>query len=152
MDNQQANPLHIGWIAGIIDGEGWLILNRQLLPSGNFRYVPVVGVNATSQAMIDQIQAICLSWGIGTWVGKRNFKNHWKDQYALNVRGFQRASKLLKIITPHLVVKPKQAVALQKYIDLRIGKDRLEPCGAEEQALYELLKQLNQKGKASTTK
>jgi hypothetical protein len=153
MENQQAKShFEMGWLAGIIDGEGWLILNEQKLPSKNVRMVPVIGVNCTSQLMIDEIQRICHKHNIGTWVGERKFDNHWKDQFVINIRGQERAKKLLDLIGHRLILKSPQAALLLRFIEYRQAKTVHDPYGEAEQAFRRELQKLNQKGKASTTK
>lgn len=153
MDNQQANTyFKIGWITGILEGEGWFILNRQLLPSGNYRYVPVIGMNNTSEEVVQRYANILKEWDIGIWIGKRKFletKN--KDQWITNVRGFQRCKKFISVIKPYLQHKIRQLELLEEYIEHRNGLGKDDPCGAYEESIFKKVQELNRKGKASTT-
>jgi len=149
MDNQQSKSLYeLGWLVGMIEGEGWMILNRQLLPSKNYRYVPVIGMNSTSKILADEMARILKSLDIGVWIGKRNFKNpKWSDQYVLNVRGFKRCKKLLKIINQFLLYKKVQGELLLDYINYRSRFTNKDSCGEIEENYYINFKMLNQKGK-----
>jgi len=153
MDNQQTNSLiDMGWLAGIIDGEGWLILNEKSQQRNGLSYAPVVGVNCTSQLMINKIQEICQKEGIGTWVGERHFSNHWKNQYVINIRGMMRVEKLLRYIAPYLVLKQPQAELLLDFINYRKQKTVHDSYGTTEKAFRQKLQEMNRKGKVSTTK
>jgi len=144
-DNQQVKDLfELGWISAIIDGEGWLIFNKQLLPSKNFRYVPVVGMNNTSLKIADNMENILKRWEIGLWRGKRNFINpNHKSQYVINVRGFKRVKKLLDIITPYLIDKKEQAEIMVEYIQYRESLPLKSACGEKEESFRQRIIELN---------
>lgn len=152
-DNSQAKTyFELGWVAAILDGEGWLILNRQLLPSGYYRYVPVIGMNTTSQKIVNRYVEILKSWNVGCWVGERKFlKTQHKNQFVTNVRGFERCNKLLKIIQPYLIEKRTQGEVMMNYIAYRQPLNKNDHCGEVEEKYFLTMQNLNQTGKASTT-
>ena len=154
-DNQQAKTFfNLGWIAAFLEGEGWFILNRRNFRGKHYVYTPVIGVNSTSQKLVNQLGDILRGWDVGYWTSKRKFletKN--KDQYIINVRGFKRCSKLLDKIIPYLNDKKKQAELLKEFIDYRMQfyNNRHKHCGEKEEEYRQKLQCLNRKGKASTT-
>jgi hypothetical protein len=149
MDNQQPKSLYeLGWLVGMIEGEGWIILNRQLTKSNNYKYVPVIGMNSTSKILADEMSRIIKSMDVGVWEGFRKSKNaKWADQVVLNVRGFKRCKKLLDIIYPHLLLKKEQAKLILDYIEYRSQFTHKESCGDVENKFWEILHKLNEKGK-----
>jgi len=154
-DNQQAKSFfNLGWIVAILEGEGWFILNRRKQRDKYYVYTPVIGLNSTSQKLINQLGEILKEWNVGYWTSKRKFletKN--KDQYVVNIRGFKRCSKLLEKIIPHLNEKKSQAELLKEFIDYRMQfyNNRHNHCGEKEEEYRQKLQWLNRKGKASTT-
>lgn len=149
MDNQQPKSQYeLGWLVGMIEGEGWMILNRQLLPSKNYRYVPVIGMNSTSKILAEEMARIIKSLGVGVWIGEKHTKNpKWSDQVVLNVRGFQRCKKLLEEIIPYLLLKKEQGILLRDYIEYRSKMNCKQPCGEIEERYWKKIQQLNEKGK-----
>jgi len=154
-DNQQAKSFfNLGWITAFLEGEGWFILNRQQQNKNRLRYVPVIGVNSTSQKLVNQLGEILKEWNVGYWISKKKFietKN--KDQYIIIVRGFKRCSKLLEKIIPYMNEKKSQAELLKKFINYRMQfyNNRYNHCGDKEEKYRQELQWLNQRGKASTT-
>lgn len=152
-DNSQTNTLFdLGWVVGIFEGEGWVVLNKQLLPSGNYRYVPVIGMNNTSQEVVDRYVDIMKKNNVGVWVGKRRFletKN--KDQWTTNIRGFERCKKWIELFLEHIHHKKSQLELIREYIKYREKLTVHDKTGEIEENMYLKLKKLNQKGKVSTT-
>ena len=135
----------VGWLTGIIDGEGWLILNRQLLSSKNYRYVPVIGMNTTSDKIADEFHRLLRVLNVGVWRGLRHFKNpKHKKQHQFNVRGFKRCLLLIELIDGRLIEKQTQLDLLKEYIMFRLSLPLKSPCGTLEDEYYQKLKGLNE--------
>ena len=157
MDNQQAKSLfNLGWLIGMIEGEGWIILAKQLLPSKNYRYVPVIGMNTTSSTLKDKFVEIVKENDIGVWVGYRESQNRkWKNQHQINIRGFKRCLKLLNLIIPYLEYKKPQAELVKEYIEYRFkvhtentSRKFIPPTGEKDESFRTRLMQMNEKGKS----
>ena len=152
-ENSQANTFfELGWVVGIFEGEGWALLNKQLLPSKNYRYVPVIGMNNTSQDIVDRYIEIMKKYDVGMWVGKRKFletKN--KDQWICKVSGFKRCKKWIEVFGEHIKHKKSQLELLKKYIEYREKLNNWDATGEIEENIFLNIQKLNQKGKASTT-
>jgi len=152
IDYQQTKSLFdIGWMVAILEGEGYFGLAKQLLPSHHYRYKPTIGINNTSLKLIEQIEEILKKWQIGYWKSKRNFQ-YKKDQFLIVIQGYKRGGKLLSIILPYLNAKKPQADILWNYIQYRKPLNNHDFCGEEEDSFYQRIKELNKKGKVSTTK
>lgn len=155
MGNQQAKPnFEIGWLVGIIDGEGWIMLAKAVNhPSGNIRYIPTIGVNATDKSMIDEMSRILDKHQVGHWIGKKEAqKKKWKDQWQLIIRGFKRSRKMLDLLGDSLIVKQDRADVLRKFIQFRSKLNNHDAYGEKEKQFFQELKRLNRRGKAPTTK
>lgn len=155
MGNQQVNPdYEIGWLVGILDGEGWFILGKATNhPSKKIRYVPTVGVNSTDESIVKELSRILDKYQIGYWIKKREFKKKiWKDQWILVIRGFKRVKKILPLVKDKLICKSKPANLIFSFIKYRESLDYNEAYSKEEEKFYLEAKRLNQKGKTPTTK
>ncbi len=94
MDNQQATPFEIGWLLGIIEGEGslglyWNQVRKQIYP--------VIHIINTDKVLIDEAIRILYRIGAGGHVlsSTENKMPHWKRRYDLHVVGIKRLAKLL---------------------------------------------------------
>jgi len=152
-DNQQTNSFRIGWIVGILEGEGWFILDKMWNWNKKWHiYKPMIGMNNTDETIIKQTDDILTEWKVGHHITKRNMKYPWKDQWQLIIFGMKRCTSLLEIILPYMSAKKKQAQLLMDFIEYRETKTSHDRHGKVETAFYEKLKGLNRKGKVSTTK
>ena len=108
-------------------------------------------MNNTSLKLVDQMADILDRWDIGHWRGIRNFEFN-KDQFIITVEGYKRGGKLLSIILPYMNAKKPQANIIWDYIEYRKPFNNQDSCGEKEDSFYRRIKELNKKGKVSTTK
>ncbi len=131
-DNQQEIG-QVGWLAGIIDGEGTvsLTISRRANRSQMIRSTPKVLVANTDAGIIDRCIAVFAQIGVG------NYAHHvrplprdllgvpvkkFKPVTVLEVTGFKRVQKLLNAVRPFLAGdKANRADLLTKFIEGRIG-------------------------------
>lgn len=93
--------MDLAWAAGIIDGEGSIVISR----SRESEFQLQLQVIATSQAMIDRIHAIAGDGHIYTYPGRTpRAQATWRWQ----IRN-HRAAAFLQRVLPYLVVKTEQA-------------------------------------------
>lgn len=135
-DNLQVtgNLARIGWLAGIIDGEGTislLISERRGADSRcNLRVQPRVSAANTDMGIIGRMIDVLESIGVGRYV--RNDRpmprdipgfHATKPVTTIQVDGFKRLQILLPLITPHLAGdKQRRAEILLRYIRQRDGR------------------------------
>lgn len=154
-DNQQANPNYeIGWLVGIIDGEGWVILGKALnYPSKRYRYIPTVGINSTSPLIIGECHRILDKYNVGHWIQQSKIRNvKWKDQWVCVIRGYKRIKQILPIIKDRLIAKSQQANILYDFIQYREKLNNWDIYGEIEDNFYQEIKRLNRKGKPQRLK
>ena len=141
----------IEYLAGFIDGEGYLALGR-IPRRGSTEYPVRMVVYNTNLEVIEAIRSV---WG-GTVSCSKSRKPGWKDQYAL-IWTNAAAANLLEKVAPYLRIKAQQAATLldfQSHIRAgrrsRDSRGRLLPMSSEEQnsreAVYQYLKRLNARG------
>lgn len=92
--------LQIGYIAGIIDGEGSICLTRN---APNEHRSPVLSVSSTTKEMLDYLKEN-LGGSIST---VKKDKESYKDAWHWKIKG-NKAIEILKVIEPYLLVPEKR--------------------------------------------
>lgn len=129
-DNLQESGLvaRIGWLAGIIDGEGTvslLISERKGNDARcNMRIQPRVTIGNTDEGIINRIIETLDMMGVGRYVKHERPKarnipgfNANKPVTTVSVDGFERLRLLLPVIIPHIAGEKRQrAEILNRYI------------------------------------
>lgn len=126
------SDLEIGWIAGILDGEGYIGLH------GGKYYCPLVGVANTN---IHIIAKLCSLTGI-VHVSKHQPKGNRKLLYNWEVSAVRDVILLLSKVSPHLIGKKYQAEILLEYCLLKVLHNKVD-----KESYYLRLKELNRRGK-----
>lgn len=140
MGNQQGtfnvSEAELGWTAGIIDGEGSVILFLGVRAGNKINNVsPQVIVANTDFAMMDRYVDILGRLGVGVHVSIREPrgptgivaaqapKSRYKTLKVASTAGFKRTQKLLRVIAPYLVTeKRKKSELLLELIDRRLAR------------------------------
>jgi len=137
-DNQQErywdkNLGWIGYLAGIIDGEGSICINtvqNDKYYHGRFRFMPQILIGNSNRAMLEKIVKIYKKMGINTEVIFRSRESKYykkptaMDMFMVVINNQKDIRKVLSIITPFLVAKHKQAVLMKKYLDGRLKETK----------------------------
>jgi LAGLIDADG DNA endonuclease family protein len=142
----------VEYLAGFVDGEGYLGLARIPRRNGAHEYCVRLSIYNTNRSVLDEIRT---TWG-GTMSIVARKLPVWKPSYAL-IWTNAAAAGLIRKVAPFLVVKSRQAEALIAF-DERIQagrrsrdpKGRLLPLSLAEvgarESVYLRLKQLNRRG------
>lgn len=131
-DNQQQTVTdgEIGWLAGIIDGEGsiTMLINRRADRTQVLRITPRITITNTDQAIIDKVISILTNLGIAKYVQitKPNnvglVKTSSKDITYISVDGFRRLTRFIPVIQPYLVGdKKKRSEVMFEFINRRVS-------------------------------
>lgn len=148
--------LSYAWLAGILDGEGWIGIAKVNIPSIKNRlnsqirivYLPVISVQMTDEATIRRIAQIT-NCGFEDWARQKNPK--CRLLYRWRVSKWTRVREVLGIVYPYLFTKKRQTAAVIKFVDnrkfKREGSNRrtledLEYC----ERYYRLLREMNRRG------
>ena len=103
----------LGYIAGIIDGEGCIRLKK-----GKNIVAPEIQVTMTN---INCIALLHKMTGVGkAFYEKRNQPKHWKQVYRWVTWRRVEIYLLLKAIQPYLVVKREHAILMLEFLERRI--------------------------------
>ena len=131
-DNQQEIGL-VGWLAGIIDGEGTvsLTISRRANRSQMIRVQPKVSIANTDMGIIDRCLKALHQIGVGHYQrNERRPAGHvlgvpvskFKPVTTLEISGLKRVKTLLGAVRPYLAgEKANRADLLLKFISGRIG-------------------------------
>lgn len=169
MGNQQETVLETeyGWLAGIIDGEGSISINKSISHRTSIVYCARVQVPNTNQMIIDKVRSIFDRIGAEGHTEKRQSQNiKWKVCSIITLNSAKDIDILLPKIIPYLIGKKSHAEVLYRFVHSRLQR-RLErkqtivfaPNGriassgrsdgynAEEISCYDKLVLLNKKGR-----
>ena len=148
------NKIKLGWMAGIIDGEGtisafWVKPKKY---KGNSRYLQVyIGVTNTDNKITEECRKITKMGGIYY----RHLKHKiWNDWSCWRIRG-ESACKIAEIILPFLISKKVQAKVLLKWRNLErfVGYHKKNTIAITQNAIkqrtkiYNQMMKLNKRGK-----
>lgn len=115
-----AGPYEIGWAAGIIDGEGSIMISPTRHGGERNGYQVIVRASNTQPAMADTLQRI---WGGSISKCRQSSNLGYKPIYAWAISS-NKALALLEQIEPHLVIKRAHAIIaieMQKRIAAKTG-------------------------------
>ena len=165
MDNQQVTLAELGWLAGIIDGEGYIGLCPQhdLRRNSDHRVRPELHISNTDEAIILKAHDIIKRMGVNAYIraAKAN-TNVKKDQYRLTVLRMSQALSVLKPCLPYLTGdKQERARLIVQFIELRQanegirnpnigngkrGAGRIKPLTTEEQLILDTVNEMSKRG------
>ena len=130
----------VPYIAGIIDGEGYMGIRKCKRKSGRVVYAPMVSVKNTNREVLD---FCCLYFG-GKVYTEQRVSPSGKTFYAWQIVKRKLIINLLETVLPYLIIKKKEAEALLEFFRCcSFGKKRLseEELSLREEA-YQLLRKL----------
>jgi len=125
MGNQQATATDIGWLAGIIDGEGHLGLSRQNKRRCTTIKFDLQIVN-TDYALIDKVVRIVRALGVNPLVRERvHAKATWATNKIVTVGKMAHIERVLRAVRDYLTgVKREKADLMLALIESRKTKNR----------------------------
>jgi hypothetical protein len=127
MDDQQATDIEIGWLAGIIDGEGWIGMSLETehfyRKGYNTRQKSVkveIKVVNTDPAIIVQTAMIMRKLGVNPYLRSSSRTGEKRDVYEASIKRMAPVQRVLQVIQPHLVgTKQQRANIMLQFIELR---------------------------------
>lgn len=124
-DQQATKALQIGWLAGVVDGEGALTIHRNREARG-WRVRPGLTIESVDPVLIETAAAILKESGVGPYIWRRKAaraKNRQKT-VILHVTGWCRMAKLLTLLLPYLVNKREEATEMGRLVFDRAARPR----------------------------
>ena len=129
----EIDPVSLGYIAGMIDGEGTIcagIEGRKRNCRRGYWIAIVITIGNSNRKCLEFIKNV-IGYGCVSRSGKKYFRYSLKNQRA--------CYSLLKLLLPFLIVKRKRAEIALKYLESRFNKNEGTAISREE---IELLNQL----------
>lgn len=127
MGNQQATDAEIGWLAGIIDGEGHIGLSNQNSKKVRSVRVDLQIVN-TDNKLIEKLVNILRKLGVNPYIRDRvHVKSTWNTNTIVTVGKFAQIKRILDIVKPHLTgFKSEKAEIVLALLESRMKKTRFD--------------------------
>lgn len=178
MGNQQETH-ELGWLAGIIDGEGWigftLPANAQGVMVQNRQGATVkveIKINNTDPGIIEKAAEVFQKLGVNPYIrGNEPSGGQRKFFYEISTKHMASVEKILVPILPYLTgIKKERAKLMLRFIELRRiapgvfnpayandakgrhGPRTLRPYTTEEINLIEACRKLQLRGSSETTR
>lgn len=142
MDNKHATPTDLAYLAGIVDGEGCIAIQKANW-QGKWQYAVNMKVTNSDPNIIEHIQSIYLALNVNPLVREKNNqdKPQWKSWFDLYLTKQSAIKTVLEAILPYMIGKKARAIIMLRYIDKTI----------EREDAFQALKTLNHKGEPSET-
>ena len=115
------------YLAGVIDGDGCLVINAQFHKKSNraVRYRPVVSIINTNKEIIERCCSVLKNNDIGYFItfriaGKTTNRRRWD----VVVSGVKRCEKLCNLLEENLITKKEQCSVMLNYCRYRLGNEK----------------------------
>ncbi|HEX9341199.1 MAG TPA: SANT/Myb-like DNA-binding domain-containing protein [Thermoplasmata archaeon] len=102
-----SNPLDIGYVAGIVDGEGSILGPRNV----------AVRVNMATKEVIDHLWNLCGGTVTGPYEKRSGRSEICKPQYHWTISSAENVYQLLKVLLPYLIVKRVKAEEVIRFLE-----------------------------------
>lgn len=145
MDNQQVRPLEIAWLAGIIEGEGYIGLSCKV--TGDFQYLPRVQIINSDMTLLEEASKILKNHDVPHYIMHRKpslkgLKNN-RRVTDLRITGISRVAKVLELVAPLMRGEKKaRAEVILKFCQSRMGVYKNTPYQEVEHSLYQDFRKL----------
>ena len=143
-DNQQERrTFQLGWLIGLVEGEGCITLSRGAVTKTKFgtKIQPYMSITNTNDQLMQRAVEVIKELDLPFHLAMR------KGVIRIEIYGQGRVKKWLTLITPYLVGKKEQAKLVLKFIALRekvIEKHPFhKPYSLEEVALWDSIHEIN---------
>lgn len=145
----------LSWLAGIIDGEGSIIINRRSTKYKNgFVYACCVFVGNTDKRMIDLVSSVLGEIGVKACPTIYQSKTKcWNVMYNITVSKRSEIVRLLQHIYPYLITKRDRANLMLRWCNSRLEQEKKSPnhrdmvWTTEDEEVFLKMKELNKRGK-----
>lgn len=112
------DKVDIGYLAGIIDGEGSLGIEKTIKNTyQGYTLEPALRIVNTNKELLEHCKKLI---GCGHIYGPWQINERWKPEYVLVVRKMRCLLKVLETVEDFLIVKKKQCKLVKEFITLRI--------------------------------
>lgn len=121
MGNQQErlSNFEVGWLAGVLDGEGYLSLG---VNSTKRTIYPSIKVASIDRKLIDKYIFLLKKLKIPFSTYERNPKNkNWSRNWSIDIRTAERCKRFIEVILPYLTTKKYNGEIVLKFCKSRLS-------------------------------
>lgn len=127
MDNKQATlkDTDLAYLAGIVDGEGWIGLQKRLLKQW-VTYKPALRVTNTDANLINRIYEIWEMIGVSGHIYENEMSPSVPNGKQIMNLQLNKQSDILKVldsIIPYLVAKKARAIMLKRFLEKTVDRE-----------------------------
>jgi hypothetical protein len=115
MGHQQATPVELAWLAGVIDGEGCFMVARYIRKR-SIRFDPRFLLGNTDVALVNHVDKIMRLIRVGASISEVHLSGNRKDSFQMQVQRLAYLERLIEAILPYTVGKKDRAVLMLDYI------------------------------------
>jgi len=136
-DNQQQRlKARLGWMAGIIDGEGMITVVKA---HRGHSFQPRISVSNTDLKIIEEAASISHDYKLPYYIRSISYKtnNEIRIKYELVFGGMKRCIKVLPIFIPYLIGKKDIACRLFEWCQYRLSVGR-KPYDEKDDAILNI--------------
>lgn len=161
MGNQQATQIEIGWLAGIIDGEGYIGLQTYKTRNRHPSVSAEMFISNTDEKIILKAQKIIQKMGVNPYIRVNNYKlknnpTH-KIAWIVVVHRMNKLIRVLEVISPYLTGNKKERGELVlEYCRIRLSHyvpgSHHNVITAREMEILELCIAKQKRGASETTR
>ena len=142
MDNPQATEFELGWLSGIIDGEGCFSMS----PGSKGSYNVGIKLVNTNKLIIDKVCEILRKLGLAFHIYDSWRATNQRAGKRIEINGVMRVEKALKILLPYLMAKQCEAEKLLEYCVKRLATPYGEMCPIYSRNCYCTLREMKAPG------
>ncbi len=161
----KASEKEIAWLAGFIDGEGYIGIERQRKKetnkqSASLLYHPYLIIANSNYNVLEFIKK-CIGYGHIYEVKRKKSKSHHKNEkpgFQYKLTKMDKLGPLLDTLRPYLHLKQQQCDLLLNFINLRKNAKRIYgpyrgvTSYTIEEEIYQKLRILNKRGLSNSAK
>ena len=137
------------YLAAMVDGEGCIGMWRQHSRAHDYATTGKTYSSFNLRIQIYNTSEVLMKWLVanfgGVYQSRKLVGEKHKDSYNWRPKGANNTKKMLLGMLPYLVIKAEHAKLALEYLALPHCR------GPQREAIYQRIRQLNQKGKPSTT-
>lgn len=151
MDNDAGIDKRTVWLAGYMDGDGFVGLHRYKIKNG-FRYEPTIGFTTTCLLTCEYLDELLKELQVGHYIKSREMPNpNHKTQHNFQIRGHKRVKKFLELCKDYMITKQEESELLLEYINIResAGNKRAVQYNSRELEIFDRLREIKLKRNSS---
>lgn len=130
------------YVAGLIDGEGYVALHRTKTKFKEKEYISYRPIVTITNTVLEPLKFVQSYFG-GKIVLKKPTGCMKKICYSVRFRG-KHSKLILEEVLPYLIIKKQKAIELLEYVNIRYGKNKKNIYSVEEIAKAESFIRRNQ--------